>query len=111
MTAGNLDRIIQFRRASLVDNGFGMVEEFANHGGDIWAKKTEVSDSERFRASAVSASITARFVVRWSDFTRDITPKDRLVCEGREFDISGLKEVDGRRRFLEITAAARVDLA
>jgi len=110
MSAGNLDRQIQFQRFTSTDDGFGMVETWADHGGLEWAKKADASDGERWRASEVSAIITTRFVVRYSDFTRDITPKDRLTCEGFAYDISGIKEIDGRRRWLEITAAARSDL-
>jgi len=108
-SAGKLDRQLQFQRFTATDDGFGMVETWANHGGPIWAGKTDVSDGERYRASEVSASITTRFMVRWSSFTRDITPKDRLTCEGFAYDISGIKEGKGRRQWLEITAAARAD--
>jgi len=109
MTAGRLDRRVQFRRAVLIDNGFEQVESFANHGQPVWASKADVSDGERARASEVQAHLTTRFVVRFSAFTASITPKDRLVCDGLEYDISGIKEKGGRRTLLEISAAARVD--
>jgi SPP1 family predicted phage head-tail adaptor len=110
MNAGSLDRQIQFQRATSADDGYGMVTTWADHGCLQWAKKTDASDGERWRASEVSAIITTRFVVRYSEFTRDISPKDRLTCEGFSYEISGIKEIDGRRRWLEITAAARSDL-
>ena len=109
MNAGSLDRHIQFQRATITDNGLSQVETFKAHGVPVWARKTDISDGERFRAGEVAANITTRFVVRWSYFTRDMTPKDRLTCEGRTFDISGIKEPEGRRQWLEITAAARAD--
>lgn len=107
--AGDLDRRVQFRRAALVDTGFERAEAWANHGAPVWASRKDVSDGERWQAGEVQAHITTRFVVRWSVFSKGLTPKDRLVCEGREFDIVGIKEVAGRGRFLEITAAARAD--
>ena len=107
--AGELDRRVQFRRAILTDDGFGMVETWADHGTPRWAKKTDVSDGERWRAGQVQANITTRFTVRWSTFARDITAADRLVCEGLTYDITGIKEVGSRRTFVEITAAARAD--
>jgi len=109
MTDGLSDRRIQFRRASLVDDGFSQVEDFEDHGVAMWAKKNDVSDGERWRAGEVAAAITTRFMVPWSAFTVDLTPKDRLVCEGEEYEITGIKEAAGRRRWLEITAGARVD--
>jgi SPP1 family predicted phage head-tail adaptor len=110
MTAGRLDRRVQFRRSVLADDGLSMVETFANHGAPVWASKRELSDAERFRAGEVQAHITARFVVRYSAFTESITAKDRLVCDGQEFEITGIKETEKRRTFLEISAAARDDV-
>lgn len=108
MKAGALDRRVQFRRAALVDNGLERVETWADYGSHVWAARKDVSDAERLRAHEVQAHITTRFTVRWSPFTAGVTPKDRLVEAGREYDISGIKEI-GRREFLEITAAARAD--
>ena len=108
MKAGALDRRVQFLRATLQDDGIAQVEVWAHHGAPVWAARRDISDAERWRAGEVQAHVTTRFTVRWSPFTADLTPKDRLVEGGREFDISGIKE-QGRRAFLEITAAARAD--
>jgi len=110
MAAGNLDRIIRIRRATLVDDGFSATEQWVTLPEKIWAHFADVSDSERFRAHQVQASLTSRFQVRYSVLTRAITPKDQIVFERRIYDIVGIKEMDGRRRMLEITAAARNDL-
>lgn len=108
MLAGSLDRRIQFQRLTLTDDGFASSETWADHGQPIWASRKDVSDGERYRAGEVAAQITTRFQVRHSIFTQAITPKDRLICEGVEFDIVGKKEI-GRRVGYEITAAARAD--
>lgn len=110
MGAGRLDRRVQFRRAVLVDDGFQQVELWSSHGTLVWAEKRDLSDSERWRAGEVQAHVSTRFVVRWSAFTAAITPRDRLICAGREYDITGIKEGPGRRQWLEITAAVRIDL-
>ena len=107
--AGDLDRRVQFKRGTVSDDGYSNVLTFANHGSPVWASRKDVSDAERWRAGEAQAHITARFVVRSSTFANGITPKDRLTCEGLEYDITGIKEIVGRGRFLEITAAARVD--
>jgi head-tail adaptor len=108
MKAGALDRRVQFLRGIVADNGFEQVEVFTAHGSPVWASKVDVSDGERWRAGEVAAHITTRFQVRSSAFSRGLTPKDRLVCAGVTFDISGIKEI-GRQQMLEITAAARAD--
>lgn len=105
--AGALDRQIQIQRAALVDDGFSTTEVFANHGAPIWCEKTDVSDGEKARAGAVEAQLMSRFKVRYSAFTADLTPKDRLVFEGQAFNVTGIKEVGGRREWLEISATAR----
>lgn len=106
---GDLDRRVQFRRAQTVAGALGSSQVFADHGLPVWASKRDVSDVEKQRAAEVQATITTRFVVRWSVFTAGITPKDRLICDGRDYDISGIREL-GRREFLEFTAAARADV-
>lgn len=107
-SAGQLDRRVQFRRSQASDDGFATVETFADHGNPVWASRRDVSDRERQLSGQIGALLVTRFVVRWSDFSSDITPKDRMTSEGREFDILGIKE-QGRRSFLEITAQARAD--
>lgn len=108
ISAGKLDRRIQFRRFTEVDDGFQMVEQWADHGTPVWAEKTDISDGERLRSGEVSASLTARFVVRSSTFTRGITAKDAIRYDGKTFEIFGIKE-RGRNHELEITAGAEVN--
>lgn len=108
--SGSYDRRIQFRRATLSDDGFSKVESWSDYGARISASFQDVSDSEKWRAGEVQAQITSRFRVRYSVFTAGITPKDRIVFEGREYNITGIKEVAGRKRELEISAVARIDL-
>lgn len=110
MAAGNLDRLVQFHRYSETDDGYGPDEKWAEHGSPIWASKKDVSDGERMAAGWIEATVVSRFLVRWSAFTAALTPKDRLVCGGLAYEIIGIKEGDGRRRWLEITATGRNDL-
>ena len=110
--AGELKWVAQFRRASLVDDGFSDVEQFADHGTTKRVKKLEVSDGERWRAAQVSATITARFQIRSTAFSRDLTPADRLIVEDVEYGINGIREMDaGRQRWLEISATAEIKAA
>lgn len=107
--AGKLDRRVQFRRATLADDGFQQAPTWANLGNPVWAEKKDVSDAERVRAQEVNAQLTTRFRVRRSTFTEGITPKDQLVCEGVAYEITGKKEVDRRRMMFELTTVARID--
>lgn len=106
--AGDLDRRVRFMRSVPVDNGLEMADAWADHGAPVWASRRDVSDAERAAAGWIEATVASRFVVRSSSFTRELTAKDRLVCEGLTYDIQGIKQLD-RRAFLEITAIARAD--
>lgn len=106
----DLDRKVQFRRYTVASGDFGETQSWSDHGTEIWAAKKDASDAERWRAGELSASITARFRVYYTTFTAAISAKDRLVCDGTEYEITGIKEVGERRfRWLEITTAARAD--
>lgn len=106
--AGKLDRRITLQRKAVTNTGLGVTEAWANLG-TIWASRKDVSDGEKMAAGGVMATLAARFVVRSSDLTRGLTPKDALIDGGKTFQIAGIKELD-RRGFLEITAEARADL-
>ena len=103
-----LDRRVQFQRKTLYDDGISQVETWADHGDPIWASRKDVSDGEKSRAGSLQAAIMARFEVRSSGFTRDLTPKDGLICDGLPFDITGIKLI-GRLDRLEFSATARID--
>lgn len=76
----------------------------------VWASKEDVSDVERVRAQEVGAEITTRFRIRWSEAVRRFDARGRVLFDGREYSVSGVKEI-GRREGLEITAAARAERA
>jgi SPP1 family predicted phage head-tail adaptor len=111
MKASDLDRRVQFRRYTSTPDGFGGEDRtWADHGAPVWAHRVDVSDSERFAAAQIQATVTTRFTVRSSEFTRDIDPKDRLHHAGLVFEITGTKESKhGRFQFIEITCSARTD--
>jgi head-tail adaptor len=110
LTSSKLDRRVQFRRFTEVDDGYQVTQQWADYGSAVWAQKRDISDGEKWAAAALEATVTTRFTVRSSTFTRGITPLDRLTCGGVEYFITGIKEAgSGRFAFLEITATARAD--
>lgn len=106
--AGKMDRRITLRRKDVTNTGLGVIEAWGDIG-TIWAGRKDVSDGEKMAAGGVMATLAARFVVRSSELTRGLTPKDALIEGGKTFQIMGIKELD-RRGYLEITAEARADL-
>ncbi|HMQ94604.1 MAG TPA: phage head closure protein [Amaricoccus sp.] len=103
-TAGRLDRRITIERPTYGTDAFGGAPVSAWVPiGTVWAEVTPVSDGERWRAAELAAVITTRFRIRWG---LGVTVEDRIIYGGREYAISGVKEL-GRQRWQELTASAR----
>lgn len=108
MKAGPLDSRITIQRATMVENSVGeFVPTWANIV-TLPASKVDIPDGERWRAAEVAATITTRFQIRWNAVTATVSPKDRILCDGRTYDIHHVKEL-GRRVGLEVTASARAE--
>jgi len=113
-SAGDLDRRIKIVRQGET----GRNEYNEPIYGDVtvaslWAKRSDASDSTKLEyeaAGQVSAAQISRFVVRSSPRTRGIEATDRIQHDGSDWNILGVKETgEGRKRFLEITAAREAD--
>lgn len=110
MRAGQLDRAIKLKEPDVTGR-----DEWNNpifvpgpvH--EIRAEYTPVSDAEKVAANEVIANLVGRFRIRWSEKVRNVNPLWSIEYEGRDYDISGTKEI-GRRRGIEITATARADI-
>lgn len=109
MDSPRIDRKIRLERATTTQDA-GSGEEVQTWGllAEVWASKKDVSDRERIASAEVAAEITTRFVVRWDSSYSDVNAKDRLVCEGVTYQISGTKEL-GRHEGIEISSARRND--
>lgn len=111
MDSPELDRTLRLERATVTqDPGSGEnVETWSTLGPEkIFANYKPVSDGEKVQAGEVGSTLMARFVIRYDSAWSTVNPKDRVVFEGRTFDLWGVKEL-GRREGFELTAAARSD--
>ncbi|WP_240453784.1 head-tail adaptor protein [Chachezhania antarctica] len=106
---GQMIEVVQFRRATVTDDGFSEVRTFEDYATPQRARKIDASDGERWTAAEVNASITARFQFRRNEVTEAITPKDRLTCRGIDYEITGKRELTDDRQFLEFSTVARTD--
>ena len=106
MNAGELDRRIVIERAAITTNAFNEEVQTWAPFITVWAGKRDVSDRERFAANEIGAEVTTRFTIRWSTQAGTVDARDRIIYDGRTYNIRHAKEI-GRRQGIEITAAAR----
>jgi SPP1 family predicted phage head-tail adaptor len=107
MKPERLDRKITLQRFTWTQDEYGAPVQAWVDLATVWANYKPVSDAEKVSAGEVGATLSARFTIRYDSAWADVSALDRVLFEGRTFDVFGAKEVDGRRQFIEITAAAR----
>lgn len=106
MTVSRLDRRIQFRRRTLVDDGHASKPVWADHGSPVFGNRRDVSGEEKAQHGRVESFIHSLFTVRATAFTQEITPAYRLSCQGQNFNIISIRQVGERGCWLEISGRA-----
>lgn len=71
----------------------------------VWCQKKDVKGLEKWVAQQVKAELDTTFAIHYRD---DVSPVNRIVFEGREYDILQVLEI-GRRESLDIVAKARAE--
>jgi len=107
MRAGKLDRRLTIRR--LTETGRNNYNEPIVDWADVatvWAQQRPERGSERVAASQLAGTSVMTFHIR---YRADVTVKDRLVYEGRKYEIIAPPREIGRRVVTEIDAIARAD--
>lgn len=101
-----LDRKIRIERNTPVQNDYGQMD-------DNWAEMVTLHASwrralarETIASSEVSATASDVFEIRYSRAWADVGPRDRIVYDGRTYDIQSVAEI-GRRQGFRIGAMAR----
>ncbi|PIO99657.1 phage head closure protein [Pleomorphomonas carboxyditropha] len=103
MKAGTLDRRVTMQRLTTgTPDEYGVPSETWNDLRTVWARVTPDSEDEKYQLGVDLAFVLVKVQCRW--FAGLITT-DRLVIDGRVFDIRGVREI-GRREGLEIKAKA-----
>ncbi len=106
MRAGKLDRVIEIRRPSLVDDGYGnLVPGAPETVGTMRAQIVQSSTEEFFRAWGTADETAIIFRMRFIDLY--LSDEIREGGEdGTEYDIREIKEI-GRRRGLEVRCVSK----
>jgi SPP1 family predicted phage head-tail adaptor len=106
MRAGKLDRRIQIvREIETARNALNEPIVEWTPVATVWAQARWERGDERFEAQRIAGSAVMGFHMRYRG---DLTVKDRIVFEGRTFDIRDVREI-GRRVVTEVDCVARAD--
>lgn len=106
MRAGRLDRRLTLYRPVEGDDGFATVDDGPGAVATVAASRRDVKAGEGFQASGVEAETWVVFEIRWSRTVAPIDTTWTVCCEGRFYNVTGVREL-GRREGLEISAAER----
>ena len=103
--AGMLRTAITFQRKTRVSDGAG---GFADTWATLKATKAHakgLSGYERLTSDRVNAETKDRIVTR---YFAGLTPADRVVMDGRAFNITYINDLDRKKKWLEIDLAGGV---
>jgi len=104
MQAGKLDRQIKLLRYSTTtDTAGGTVESYVEFA-TVWAMVKDLRGSQLLAAQQSNSMITTKFQIR---HRTDLTAKDRIEWNGKQYEIVGTPIELGRNVGLEIMGKAR----
>jgi head-tail adaptor len=110
MRLGQLDRRVAILKPVVTDDGF---TEDATGWAILcrrWSRVINGKGREAIEQQGIEAIIPKVFVLRHDRKAAKTTPRDRLIFDGRTYDIQAVSEI-GRREGIEIIAAASDDVA
>lgn len=107
MRAGKLDRRIVIQGKSITRSDSG--EEIVSWAdvATVWAEKIEAKGAERFAAQQFIGHAIKTFRIRWSSTVTEVTTEHRIVFDGRNHDITDVREAFGRHEGLDIDCYAQ----
>jgi SPP1 family predicted phage head-tail adaptor len=106
--AHDLQWPIAILRSVTVRNAFNENVEGWIAFAEVGAKVTDATAGEAYRAQEVGAQISAHFIIRWSPEVADVNPRDRILFNGRQYNITIVRDFE-RQEWREIDAVARAE--
>lgn len=103
----NLDKQITIERRAHTQGEAGQVRETWREVEQVWASIRPLSGREYYASSGPRAEVTHEILMR---FGADVLPKDRILYEGRVFEVMSNINVGERNRYLKITSHENADL-
>jgi SPP1 family predicted phage head-tail adaptor len=101
LSAGELDRRVEIRHKTTTRDAVGEAVETWTTTATVSAKRKPMGGQEQFVNAMRVAEADARFYLRWRT---DIAPATtQLRCEGKDYDVLAVDEIE-RRQWLEVIA-------
>ena len=94
---GNMRERITLQRLERTPDGGGGFEETFVDVTTVWARVEPVKADEQFIAGGIQSITDVLVHIRHRD---DVVPTWRLEWQGRQFNITGIRNLDERGRFL-----------
>lgn len=109
MESPKLDRRITLQRASSTqDAGSGESVTSWSDLATVWASRRRASARETLAAAEISGEVSDVFEIRYDSAWSDLDVRDRLIFEGRTYEITSVDEIQRRQGF-RIGAVARAE--
>lgn len=106
MGAAKYNRRVQMLTRTTSTTTFNETVQAWTPSGHLYAHHMPASDGERFNTGQVQATVSDRFIVRALGAALDLTTLDRLRFKGRDYEIVGIKPLEGGAVDLEISTKA-----
>lgn len=108
MSVGTMRHLVRVVIPAGTDDGAGGQTGSDTYGPDLWADIRPVSAREQAIAGAVQSIATHRLYLHYD--ARVTVPRhlDRLKPAGTRLRIVGVRDPDGRQRFLEVDCAEAI---
>ena len=104
--SGRLDKRITIQRKTTTPNDYGELIETWVDLVTVWAIYLPARGSERFAAQQQIAEIDTVFRIR---YRQGVTAMDRIVYNGRTYDIKAVVDMCGRKDGIELYAKTRAE--
>ena len=99
MRAGQLRHVVQIQEPIETQDSLGGVVQTWQRVIQPWGALEAIASREFFGSGQVQADVDHRLRLRYHD---GLTPKMRVVYGARTFAIKAVRDLDGRRRELEL---------
>jgi SPP1 family predicted phage head-tail adaptor len=99
MNAGELRQRITLERPTITRDTSGAEIQTWGTFATVWASKKHKTSREFYAAQKVNAEITDLFTIR---YRAGVTTRMRVSFDGKDYDILGADDPDGRRRELQV---------